>query len=30
MEIVVRQEVVEQKIYMIRGYKVMLDSDLAQ
>lgn len=30
MEIVVRQEVVEQKIYMIRGDKVMLDSDLAQ
>ena len=30
MEIVVRQDVVEQKIYMIRGHKVMLDSDLAE
>jgi len=30
MEIVVRPEVVEQKIYMIRGHKVMLDRDLAQ
>ena len=30
MEIVVRQEVIEGKIYMIRGHKVMLDSDLAE
>ena len=30
MEIVVRQEVIEQKIYLIRGHKVMLDSDLAE
>ncbi len=30
MEIVVRQEVIERIIYMIRGHKVMLDSDLAQ
>ena len=30
MEIVVRQDAVEQKIYMIRGHKVMLDSDLAE
>lgn len=30
MEIVVRHEVIEGKIYMIRGHKVMLDSDLAE
>ena len=30
MEIVVQQEVIEGKIYMIRGHKVMLDSDLAE
>ena len=30
MEIVVRQEVIERIIYMIRGHKVMLDSDLAE
>ena len=30
MEIVVRQEVIEKIIYMIRGHKVMLDSDLAE
>jgi hypothetical protein len=29
MDIVVRQEVIERIIYMIRGHKVMLDSDLA-
>jgi hypothetical protein len=30
MEIVLRQEVIEGKIYMIRGHKVMLDRDLAE
>jgi len=30
MEIVVKQEVIERIIYMIRGHKVMLDSDLAE
>lgn len=30
MEIAVRQEVIERKIYLIRGHKVMLDSDLAE
>lgn len=30
MEIIVQQEVIEGKIYMIRGHKVMLDSDLAE
>ena len=30
MEIVIRQEVIEGKIYMVRGHKVMLDSDLAE
>ncbi|GBD96562.1 ORF6N domain protein [bacterium BMS3Abin06] len=30
MEIVVQQEVIEGKIYIIRGHKVMLDSDLAE
>ncbi len=30
MEIVAQQEVIEGKIYMIRGHKVMLDSDLAE
>jgi hypothetical protein len=30
MEIVVQQEVIEGKIYMIRGQKVLLDSDLAE
>ncbi|MDH4027545.1 MAG: ORF6N domain-containing protein [Nitrospirota bacterium] len=30
MEIVVRQEAIEGKIYMIREHKVMLDSDLAE
>lgn len=30
MEIIVQQEVIERKIYMIRGHKVMLDSDLAE
>ncbi|MBE0427070.1 MAG: ORF6N domain-containing protein [Nitrospirae bacterium] len=30
MEILVRQEVIERRIYMIRGHKVMLDSDLAE
>ena len=30
MEIVIRQEVIEGKIYMIRGHKVMFDSDLAE
>ncbi|MBI4679853.1 MAG: ORF6N domain-containing protein [Nitrospirae bacterium] len=30
MEIAVRQERIEGKIYMIRGHKVMLDSDLAE
>jgi hypothetical protein len=29
MEIVLRQGVIEGKIYMIRGHKVMLDRDLA-
>ena len=29
-EIVVQQEVIEGKIYIIRGHKVMLDSDLAE
>jgi flagellar capping protein FliD len=30
MDIAVRQETVEQKIFMIRGHKVMLDRDLAR
>ncbi len=30
MEIIVQQEVIEGKIYMIRGHKVMPDSDLAE
>jgi hypothetical protein len=30
MKIVVRQEVIEGKIYMIRGHKVMLSADLAE
>jgi phage regulator Rha-like protein len=30
MDIVLQQEVIEGKIYMIRGHKVMLDSDLAE
>ncbi len=30
MEIAVQQEVIEGKIYIIRGHKVMLDSDLAE
>ncbi len=30
MEIVVEQEVVEGKIYLIRGHKVMLSTDLAE
>ncbi len=30
MEIIVQQEVIEGKIYMVRGHKVMLDSDLAE
>ena len=30
MEILVQQEVIERKIYLIRGQKVMLDSDLAE
>lgn len=30
MEIIVQQEIIEGKIYMIRGHKVMLDSDLAE
>lgn len=29
MELIVEQEVIEGKIYMIRGHKVMLDKDLA-
>ena len=30
MELVVQQEVIEGKIYMIRGHKVMLRTDLAE
>ncbi len=30
MEITVQEEVIERKIYLIRGHKVMLDSDLAE
>lgn len=30
MEIQIRQEVIQGKIYIIRGQRVMLDSDLAQ
>ncbi len=30
MSVVIPQEVIEQKIYLIRGKKVMLDKDLAQ
>ncbi len=30
MEIIVQQEVIEGKIYMLRGHKVMLDGDLAE
>ena len=30
MEIIVQQETIERKIYLIRGIKVMLDSDLAE
>jgi len=30
MEIVVRQDVIEGKIYIIKGHKVMLDRDLAE
>lgn len=30
MEIIVQQEAIERKIYLIRGHKVMLDSDLAE
>ncbi len=30
MEIIVQQEVIERKIYLIRGHKVMLDNDLAE
>jgi hypothetical protein len=30
MEIIVHQEVIERKIYLIRGHKVMLDRDLAK
>ncbi len=30
MEIVMQQEVIEGKIYMIRGHKVMLSADLAK
>jgi hypothetical protein len=30
MEIVLRQEVIEEKIYMLRGHKVMLSQDLAE
>ncbi len=30
MEIIVQKEVIERKIYLIRGHKVMLDSDLAE
>ncbi|MBI4682781.1 MAG: ORF6N domain-containing protein [Nitrospirae bacterium] len=30
METVVRQEVIERIIYMVRGHKIMLDSDLAE
>src|SRR3989338_2259955 len=30
MEIIVQQEVIERKIYLIRGHKVMLDRDLAE
>jgi len=30
MKIIVQQEVIEGKIYIIRGHKVMLDSDLAE
>lgn len=30
MEIIVQQEVIERKIYLIRGHKVMLDRDLAK
>ena len=30
MEIVIEQEVIEGKIYMVRGHKVMLSTDLAE
>ena len=30
MEVIVQQEVIEGKIYMIRGHKVMLSTDLAE
>lgn len=30
MEIIIQQEVIERKIYLIRGHKVMLDRDLAK
>ncbi|MBI3582476.1 MAG: ORF6N domain-containing protein [Nitrospinae bacterium] len=30
MEIIVQQEVIERKIYMIRGHKIMLSTDLAE
>ena len=30
MEIVIQQEVIERKIYIIRGHKVMLSADLAE
>jgi len=30
MEIVIQQEVIERKIYIIRGHKVMLSTDLAE
>jgi len=30
MEIIVQKEVIEGKIYIIRGHKVMLSTDLAE
>jgi len=30
MEIVIQQEVIERKIYIIRGHKIMLSTDLAE
>ncbi len=30
MEIVIQQEAIERKIYIIRGHKVMLSTDLAE
>lgn len=30
MKIIIQEEVIERKIYLIRGHKVMLDRDLAE